>query len=101
MRADFFDLVSEIEKHHFFYGLNTNATLITPETAERLARLKRLTTVVVSLEGPNASIHDRMRGIGTFEKTMVGLQHLTANLENIETYTTVTRLNFRHIEEIL
>jgi SynChlorMet cassette radical SAM/SPASM protein ScmE len=101
MRADFFDLVSEIEKHHFFYGLNTNATLITHETAEKLAGLKRLTTVVVSLEGPNASIHDRMRGIGTFEKTMAGLQHLTANLENIETYTTVTRLNFRHIEEII
>jgi SynChlorMet cassette radical SAM/SPASM protein ScmE len=101
MREDFFDLVSEIEKHHFFYGLNTNATLVTRDIARKLADLRRLTRIVVSLEGPHAGIHDHMRGTGAFEKAMTGLRHLTAHLENIETYTTVTRTNFRHIEEII
>lgn len=101
LREDFFVILEEIEKYHFFYGLNTNATLIDDDTARRLAGLKRLTEVVVSLDGSCPAVHERLRGRGSFAKTVAGIEHLVKHNLFVSTYTTVTALNREDLEPIV
>lgn len=101
MRPDFFELLEIIEQTHFFYGLNTNAMLVDDEKAARLASLGRLRSVVVSLEGHNAQVHGRLRGEASFGPAVAGIRALVRRLGQLETYTTVTRTNFRHLKDIV
>lgn len=55
--------------------INTNGTLVTPEIAQAL-RDWGIMAVQVSLDGPTADTHDRVRGRGNFERTLQGVQHL-------------------------
>jgi MoaA/NifB/PqqE/SkfB family radical SAM enzyme len=58
----------------------TNATLITPARAARLAGIDRGSRysleVRVSLDGPTAATNDPIRGEGSFEATLAGVQAL-------------------------
>jgi molybdenum cofactor biosynthesis enzyme MoaA len=58
----------------------TNATLITPERAGGLAALQSGSRysleVRVSLDGPTAASNDPIRGEGSFDATMAGLEEL-------------------------
>ncbi len=53
--------------------LNTNGTLLTRETAERLAGCEGL-RLSVSLEGPEA-LHDRFRGAGAHRRAVSGIEN--------------------------
>ncbi len=73
LRSDWF----EILKHaceHLNATLNTNGTLITRESASLLAGIKPY--VQISLDGPNAEVHDHVRGAGTFDATVRGIRLL-------------------------
>jgi radical SAM protein with 4Fe4S-binding SPASM domain len=54
--------------------VNTNGTLITRESAALFARLRPY--VQISLDGPSAEVHDRVRGRGTFDATLRGIRLL-------------------------
>ena len=54
--------------------LLTNAMLIDRRVADALAELPL--SVQVSLDGSNAQVHDAIRGIGSFERTLRGIRHL-------------------------
>lgn len=57
--------------------LQTNAILITPSNVDTLISLKdRGLIIQTSLEGATAAVHDRVRGAGSFHKTMKGLKLL-------------------------
>jgi radical SAM protein with 4Fe4S-binding SPASM domain len=61
--------------------INTNGTLITERTAECLAEVQPY--IQVSLDGPDAETHDRIRGQGTFDAALRGIQALKdAGLED-------------------
>jgi MoaA/NifB/PqqE/SkfB family radical SAM enzyme len=77
LRRDLFDLMARCQQHGIQFGIRSNATLITPETAERLADL-RLAVAGVSLDGADATTHDAIRGAGTFARTQQGIAALTA-----------------------
>ena len=57
--------------------LQTNATMMTAELARHLAgeHFEKL-DIEVSLDGAVAATHDRIRGVGSFRRTMQGLQCL-------------------------
>ncbi|TKJ40396.1 hypothetical protein CEE37_08730 [candidate division LCP-89 bacterium B3_LCP] len=57
-------------------GLSTNGTLITLETALKIKELGLYKALQVSIEGSTPRIHDAIRGEGSFEKTVRGLDHL-------------------------
>lgn len=62
------------QSHGVFMGLNTNATLMTPERAMSIA--KSFDGVFVSLDGFSAT-HDEIRGEqGSFDAAIVGLKNL-------------------------
>jgi MoaA/NifB/PqqE/SkfB family radical SAM enzyme len=57
--------------------INTNGTLLPPETIARLAAYGPRITLSVSLDGP-AEIHDRVRGEGRFEEAAAAARSLLA-----------------------
>ncbi|HRT71430.1 MAG TPA: radical SAM protein [Syntrophales bacterium] len=101
LREDLFTIIGEVEKHHFSYGINTNATAIDEDAARRLAGLKRLTEVVVSLDGSNPSIHEKLRGKGSFARAVTGIENLVKHNIDVSTYTTVTGYNIDNVEDIV
>jgi len=101
MKDDVFSILHEIEKHHFHYGLNTNATLIDENTSQRISALKKLFSVVVSLDGSTPAIHDKQRGKGSFDRTIRGIENLLKHNRHVSTYTTVTRYNYHDMEKII
>jgi radical SAM protein with 4Fe4S-binding SPASM domain len=57
--------------------MQTNAMLLTPDSIERIRRLPREKLVIqVSLDGVAAASHDRVRGAGSFDLAMAGLNLL-------------------------
>jgi uncharacterized protein len=70
--------IKKFDTKELYFSMTTNATLLTKEIAEFLARTKNF-TVVVSCDGPQ-EIHDKYRkntaGEGSFKLTMQGLRNL-------------------------
>ncbi|OHD69602.1 MAG: hypothetical protein A2W19_00935 [Spirochaetes bacterium RBG_16_49_21] len=54
--------------------INTNGTLLTPDTARRLAGFGERLHLSISLQGPE-QIHDRFRGPGSFQKATQGARN--------------------------
>lgn len=71
-----FDLATCCQKYCVYTTLSTNATLITPQVAARLAH-SGIRCVVVSLDSHRPEIHDMIRGVpGTWKRAVEGLRHL-------------------------
>ena len=57
-------------------GLSTNGTLITQEVARGIKEVGLYRALQISLDGSTADVHDRVRGEGSFAKTVRGLDCL-------------------------
>lgn len=69
------EFISELDKKTFGKKLMiTNATLITPEIANKIK--EHDISIQVSLNGSCAEIHDKLCGKGNFERTMRGMECL-------------------------
>ncbi|HCQ88326.1 MAG: hypothetical protein A2087_14125 [Spirochaetes bacterium GWD1_61_31] len=93
LRADLEELIAYSGLVGLRVNLVSNGTLA---TAARAASLKAagLTTAQVSLEAPDASLHDQLCGrAGSFAQTVAGIGHLLAAGIRVQTNTTVTALN--------
>lgn len=101
----FFPLARKIRAMGFRLGVLTNGTLIDEAAARELARLKPV-FVQVSLDGTEP-IHDGIRGAGSFQKTLAGIDLLkkhgvrvlvsfTAQKGNVHTLPELTRLCHAH-----
>ncbi|MFO1432437.1 MAG: radical SAM protein [Candidatus Competibacteraceae bacterium] len=99
-RRDFFDLleVFATERKRFSFAILSNGSFIDAGVARRL-RLLRPAFVQVSIEGVQAT-HDRIRGPGTFERTVAAIQCLVR--QGIRTLISFTaqRGNFREFLEV-
>lgn len=101
MRHDIFTILDFLSNLPLRFNINTNATLINEHISKRLSRNNRLDGILVSLDGSNPGIHDKLRGKGAFQATIKGLRALTAYLkEKIGIFTVVTKYNFRDLENI-
>ena len=72
----FFELAEEITRRGMAFSVLTNGTLIDLKTANRLALLHPA-FVQVSLDG-GGEVHDRVRGLYSFERALKGIDALTA-----------------------
>jgi radical SAM protein with 4Fe4S-binding SPASM domain len=81
--------------------LNTNATVITRESASLLAAIEPY--VQISLDGPSAEVHDRVRGAGTFDATLRGIRLLqeAGMAERIIVSMTLMKQNIPRAPEML
>ncbi len=102
LRKDLLFIIEHIVNNNMRLSINTNAMCITKETARKLADYsKRIDEIMVSIDGSRADIHERLRGKGSFKKTIHGIQRLIDEGLNVSAYTTVVRYNFRDIEAII
>jgi len=82
---------SVAHKRGMWVGLNSNLTHITPELAEEL-RAVGFKSVLTSLCGPNAEVHDRITNReGSFDRTVLGIKTaLAAGLKVFVNMVTTT-----------
>ena len=78
-----------------------NGTLITSETAGRM-KSSRIQRVSISLDGPDASTHDRFRQVqGAFEGSIRGIEELKKAGIEFQINTTITRHNVDQAQAML
>ncbi len=96
-----FEMMEYARKKPLSVTLFTNATLITPAVAQKLRELSVI-RVNVSIDGPDSESHDQFRGMeGAFEKTIRGVKLLKEAGLTIHASTSLTRMNYRKVKEML
>ena len=98
---DFFPLMEYARDLGFRWGMTSNATLITPEVATRLAQAG-MGTISVSIDGLPAT-HDRLRATpGGYERAMAGIQCLidTHSFRAVQVTTVVNHETMDELDEL-
>ncbi len=96
LRKDIIQVIEYAKKRMNSVYLVTNGTLIDPKTAQAL-KGSGIDLVSISIESPERVIHDDLRGQGSYEKALAGLQHLKDagfDKNNLNIVATINRLNF-------
>ena len=76
LRRDLLEILAHGAALGLKVNLTTNGTLVTREAARKLVEA-RVNGVSISLDGPNASVHDAIRGIeGSFKRSLRTLRRL-------------------------
>jgi MoaA/NifB/PqqE/SkfB family radical SAM enzyme len=77
MRPDIFSLIKYVKDHYpaVVTHLNTNGLFLNRETIDRLIDVGP-TTLGVSIDSPDAKIHNYLRGEGVFEKVIEALVYI-------------------------
>ncbi|MCX6010039.1 MAG: radical SAM protein [Chloroflexi bacterium] len=81
--------------------MGTNGTLITEEVAAKLKTIP-ISRVAVSIDFPTPELQDKFRGkAGAFQAAMAGIDRLRQAGIEVQINSTITRLNVRHLNELL
>jgi radical SAM protein with 4Fe4S-binding SPASM domain len=101
VRKDWFEICKMFEELDFFLSILTNGTIITEEILEKLKQLKNLKYIQVSLDGGTRSVHERIRGINTFEKALSTIRLFKENGFRVATKFTIHKLNQNDLKAYL
>ena len=74
LRDDWYEILKKAKERLERVTLNTNGVLIDKDVATRLTQIRP--RIQISLDGPSSEIHDSIRGHGSFEKSLRGIQIL-------------------------
>lgn len=99
IRNDFPDLLAYCHEKGLVTCVSTNGMLIDDGLAGRLSKMDML-YLQVSLDGATAEVNDRIRGEGTFEKALRGIECLARHKVPFSINTVLTRLNFPQLESL-
>ncbi|MEE8329376.1 MAG: PqqD family peptide modification chaperone [Thermodesulfovibrionia bacterium] len=102
IKDDIFELIKYITKEkNCELIILTNATLFDNKKISAMEEIKGPKLVIqVSLEGPNAEIHDRLRGKGNFDKVVKGIKKLIGIGITPIVSTALNKYNEKNIEDI-
>jgi len=95
-----FETLEDIKKYNIPIRLTTNATLLTCNIAKEISKLG-IEQINTSLEGHTKEIHDSLRGKGSFEMTLRGINQLKKFKIPFFIKTTINKKNHQYIPEIL
>ncbi len=101
MRPDYIDIIKYALSLDLLVALGTNGTLIDDEIAETLSKLP--IKIQISLDGVRKETHDRIRGNGSFESAVRGLDNLIEKGmgKDIVIAFTPTRINVEDVPELI
>jgi AdoMet-dependent heme synthase len=99
LRKDLPKVIEEIQGQRGTVSLLTNGTLIDRAKAEMLSQLG-VNGIQVSLEGPE-SIHDAVRGQGSFRRSMQGIEALLGAGLTVTVNVTLSKLNAGQMKEMV
>ena len=97
---DLFAVLDHLRRKHVRAQMISNAALVTEELARKLAR-HRLMSILVTLNGPDAALHDAQVGGAHFEATVRGIRLLRAARVPVEGSIVLTRRNVDRVTETL
>lgn len=107
-RKDFIDVLYYLESKNIKYGFNSNGLLFNKEVLQRIGHLKCFDSIVISLEGPNAEVNDKIRGKNVFNILIDRMRAVNYYKErNPESTfklcvnTVVTAMNYEYIPDII
>ncbi|MBQ3283805.1 MAG: radical SAM protein [Atopobiaceae bacterium] len=101
LNRDFFDIMGYAHEQGFKWGMTSNATLITPAVARRLAEVG-MGTISVSIDGLRET-HDELRGLrGGYDRAMAGIQNLidVGTFKNVQVTTVINHGNIGQLDEL-
>ena len=98
LRPDFFEILGYAHELGYRWGMTSNATLITPAVARRLADAG-METISVSIDGLRET-HDLLRGLpGGYDRAMQGIQNLL-DVGRFSAVQVTTVVNHENIGEL-
>lgn len=98
LRPDFFDIYEPLTRMGLIITLYTNATLITPEIAQRLSHTPPSSTEI-TLYGATEATYETVTGIpGSYARCCAGIEALLACNIPVEIKTTLTQQNVKELE---
>ncbi|MBN2038991.1 MAG: mycofactocin radical SAM maturase [Spirochaetes bacterium] len=100
LREDFIDILNYTHKKGITTCVSTNGTTLNDSLAKKLTAMDLL-YIQVSLDGAAAETNDRIRGKGSFDRIIKGIEHLVNHsFPNLSINTVVTAINFREILDL-
>jgi len=100
-RPDILQLVKRARERGMYVAMATNGTLISPTKAKEM-RDAGVEYLQISIDGADASSHDALRGIpGCFDRALDGIKNAVAEQFFVNISTTVTKRNYREVEDII
>lgn len=101
LRDDIYDIAAYGTRLGLRMVMAPNGTLITPETAKKIAD-SGIQRISVSLDGASAERHDGFRGVeGAFEGALSGIRAAKQAGIEFQVNTTITQLNRDQIPQIM
>src|ERR1700736_839441 len=93
VRRDFWQLLDYATSHHVGVKFSTNGSRITPDVAERIARMEYV-DVQISLDGATADVNDAVRGPGSYATAVTAMDNLhRAGVRRFKLSAVMTRHN--------
>lgn len=99
-RQDCFDLIQGAIDLGYFVSIESNGTLITQISIDRLSTYGDAIRVSISVDGMTAETHDAIRGTGTFDVTMATIQELKKAGVPTRIITVLHRQNIEQIPQM-
>ena len=101
LRRDFFDIMGYADKLGFNWGMTSNGTLISPETAHKL-RLAGMKTISVSIDGLEETHDSFRRTKGGWRRALDGINALIAEggFQHIQVTTVVTHRSIGELDRL-
>lgn len=99
MRKDFLDLLSYSHEKGLVTCVSTNGMMVDRSLAKRLSTLKLL-YLQVSLDGASSEVNDPIRGRGTFDRILYGMECLVSEGVPFSINAVLTRTNFSQLETL-
>ncbi|MEM0326934.1 MAG: radical SAM protein [Desulfurococcaceae archaeon] len=98
IHPQFKDIVLELHKYGVEKSVVTNATMVKDDVVDLLYRTE--TYVFATIEGPR-EIHDKIRGKGSYDRAVRGIEKIAKNLNSLSLVTTVNKVNYRYVQEVV
>jgi mycofactocin radical SAM maturase len=100
LREDFLDILEYAHRMRITTCVSTNGTMLNEAIARKLLKMNLL-FIQVSLDGAGPGTNDSIRGAGTFERIIHGIELLVRHhFPHLSTNTVVTASNFKEIGQI-
>jgi len=101
LNRDFWIIAERAYKAGLLVSVATNGTLISRSVARRLKEVG-VRYVEVSVDSPYPEVHDRFRGVkGAWDKAINGIKNAKAEKLNVGIAFTVTKLNYKDVDDMI
>jgi len=100
IRPDLKKIIEGIISSRMRFSILTNGTLVDEEMVKFIACCGRCNSVQISLDSSTSANHDIMRGQGSFEKSLSGIQLFKKYKVPISVRVTIHKKNYRDLPDI-